>query len=451
LSASLAGACSLARGANSRLNVVIFLADDLGWADVGFHHSEIHTPVIDRLATEGTRFERAYSFPVCSPTRSGLMTGRSPMRLGTGYTVIRPWSTYGIPLTERFIPQAFKDAGYQTAITGKWHLGHSRRAFFPNARGFDHAYGHLNGAIDYFTHERDGGLDWNRNGKSIREEGYSTYLIGDEAIRFIKNRDRSRPVFVYIPFNSPHAPLQAPQNVIDKYANISDNKRRIYAAMTDAMDTTIGKVLATLDQEGMRDNTLVLFFSDNGGPTESGSRNTPLRGGKGSAFEGGIRSPTVMRWPGHIKAGAISNQMMTMMDYFPTLTAAAGIPPGNALPFDGKNLWPSILSGKVEPRDDIFFSVETARTLRYAVHHGEWKLVREIPEAGGAERNYLFRIEEDPNETNDLAAKNPALVKDLAARIDKYRALHPKDGVREGDKAPAGYQVPKLWAEAARD
>ena len=210
LSASVAGACSLARGATARPNIVIFLADDLGWHDVGYHASEIRTPVIDRLASQGTRFERAYSFPVCSPTRSGFMTGRSPMRLGTGYTVIRPFSRFGIPLAERFMPQAFKAAGYQTAILGKWHLGHARKAFFPNARGFDYAYGHMNGAIDYWTHMRDGGLDWNRNGKSVQEEGYSTYLLGADAVRFIQNRDKSKPVFMYLPFNAVHAPLEAP-------------------------------------------------------------------------------------------------------------------------------------------------------------------------------------------------------------------------------------------------
>ena len=236
--------------------------------------------------------------------------------------------------------------------------------------------------------------------------------------------------------------------MIDKYANITDKDRRTYAAMTEAMDTMIGNVLATLDKEGMADNTLVLFFSDNGGPLNFGARNTPLRGGKGTAFEGGIRVPTVMRWPGHIKAGAVSNQVMTMMDHFPTLTAAAGIAPGNTLPFDGKNLWHSVTSGKTEKRDDIFFSVETGRTFRCAVHHQEWKLVHEVPVAGGAPTDYLFHIEEDPNETTDLAAKNPDLVKDLAARIETWRKLHPKDGVRE-TLPPAGYQAPKLWAEAA--
>ena len=164
----------------------------------------------------------------------------------------------------------FHDAGYQTAITGKWHLGHGYKKFLPRARGFDHTYGHVNGAIDYFTHERDGGLDWNRDGVSVREEGYSTFLLGAETIRLIKQRDKARPFFHYLPFNAPHAPLQAPPEYIDRYANIKDEKRRRYAAMTEAMDATVGKVLAALDEEGIADNTLVLFFSDNGGPTGPG-------------------------------------------------------------------------------------------------------------------------------------------------------------------------------------
>ncbi len=442
--AALAGA-GRALPAPSSPNVLVVLADDLGWHDVGYHGSEIRTPNIDRLAAQGTRFERAYSFPVCSPTRSGLMTGRSPMRLGTGYTVIRPWSNYGIPVEERFLPQAFHQAGYQTSMAGKWHLGHAYRKFLPRARGFDQSYGHMNGAIDYYTHERDGGLDWNRNGTSVREEGYSTFLLGSETVKRIKSRDKTRPFFHYLAFNSPHAPLQAPPETIDKYANIKDGKRRTFCAMTDAMDQTIGKVLAALDEEGIAGNTLVLFFSDNGGPVGSGASNTPLRAGKATTFEGGIRVPALMRWPGKIKAGASSSQVMTMMDYFPTLTAAAGIEPGQHRPFDGRNLWPALASGRVEPREDIFFSVESGGTLHYAVHHQEWKLVID------GEKKLLFRIVEDPNETTDLAAKEPKLVADLASRIEQWKQLHPMNGERGTDRPPAGFQSPPLWAEAARE
>jgi len=432
-------------------NILIFLADDLGWHDVGFHGSEIRTPNIDRLASQGMRFDRAYSFPVCSPTRSGLMTGRSPMRLGIAYTVIRPWSNYGLPLEERIMPQAFHDAGYQTAITGKWHLGHGYKKFLPRARGFDHTYGHVNGAIDYFTHERDGGLDWNRDGVSVREEGYSTFLLGAETIRLIKRRDKARPFFHYLPFNAPHAPLQAPPEYIDRYLNIKDERRRRYAAMTEAMDATVGKVLSALDEEGIADNTLVLFFSDNGGPTGQAATNTPLRAGKATTFEGGIRVPAILRWPGHLQPGSSSQQVMTMMDYFPTLAGAAGVAPGNRLPLDGKNLWPSIMSGKAEARDDIFFAVESNTAMRFAVHRREWKLVREVPHSSGEAKNYLFRIEEDPAEKSDVAEKNPKLVADLVEALERWRKLHPANGVREADGRPKDYQAPKQWVEAARD
>lgn len=449
LTASLGALAASAAPAARRPNVVIFLADDLGSHDVGFRGGEIRTPNIDRLAADGLRFDRAYSFPVCSPTRSGLMTGRSPMRLGVAYTVIRPWSDYGVPVTERFMPQAFQEAGYQTAITGKWHLGHAYKKFLPRARGFDHAYGHVNGAIDYFTHEREGGLDWNRNGKSVKEEGYTTFLLGAEAVHFLAGRDRQKPFFLYMPFNSPHTPLQAPPEYLEKYKHIADQKRRSYAAMVDAMDVTIGKVLAAIERQGETKNTLVLFFSDNGGPVGSGATNTPLRAGKGTTFEGGIRVPSVMRFPGKLKAGSVSRQVITMMDYFPTLAGACGISPGKTQPLDGKNLWPAITAGRVEPRDDIFFVVEANQTTRLAVLHGEWKLVREEPRKG-TPVNYLFRIEEDAEEKNDLAAKHPAVVADLAKRIAEWRKLHPANGVREAPAAD-GWKAPAQWVEAARE
>ena len=222
-------------------NVIVILADDLGSADLGCYGSEIETPNLDRLAGQGVRFTHFHSFPLCSPTRAALMTGRSPMRCGVAYHVIRPWLSYGLPLEEHILPQTFKAAGYQTAITGKWHLGHSQVKYLPHSRGFDHAYGHVNGAIDYYTHIRDGGLDWHRNGKSVREEGYSTDLLAAEACRWIRSRDRSRPFFLYVPFNAPHSPLQAPKPLIEKYAGIKDERRRVFAAMVDAMDSAAGR------------------------------------------------------------------------------------------------------------------------------------------------------------------------------------------------------------------
>jgi len=434
----------------SRPNIIIFLADDLGWADVGFNQSEIRTPHIDRLASEGVRFNRFYSYPLCSPTRAGLLTGRSPMRLGVGYHVIRPWLDYGVPLNEHFMPESFRAAGYQTAITGKWHLGHSRRHYLPNARGFDHAYGHLNGMIDYFTHMRDGGLDWHRNGVSVEEKGYSTDLLAAEAARFIERRDRNRPFFLYVPFNAPHTPLQAPEEMIARYASISDKNRRIFAAMVEAMDAGIGRVLGVLDREGIAANTIVLFLSDNGGPVAQGARNVPLRGAKGSVWEGGTRVPAILRWPGRLRGGQTSEQLISVMDVFPTLAAAAGVQPANKLPLDGVNLWPEISSGGCRTRENILLAVETQRAFQYGLFHREWKLVSEWPVKGGEPQNHLYRIDEDPEEQHDLAAKYPAVVKDLAARVEAWRALYPAGGVRAASNPPQGWKAPAKWAEAAR-
>lgn len=432
-------------------NIVILLADDLGWADVGYHKSEIHTPNIDRMATQGVRFERYYAFPLCSPTRSALMTGRSPIRFGVVYATIEPFDDHGVPLDEHFMPETLKAAGYETAMAGKWHLGHTRRQFFPNARGFDHSYGCLNGRIDYFTHDREGGLDWHRDGKTSFEQGYSTELIGREAIRLIRRRDKSKPLFLYVPFNAPHAPLHQAPRYMDNYAHIQDPDRRQFCATVQYMDDVIGRILSTLDEERMTNDTLVMFFSDNGGPTGLGAKNTPLRGGKRSTYEGGIRVPMILRWPGRLQAGAVSNQVITVMDVFPTFAAVAGTTPRNKLPLDGKNLWPAIDKRRPEPRDDLFFGTGSGSSFTYGVLQHEWKLVRTVSRKNQSATNELFRIEEDPTEQHDLAAQQPELVKDLAARIDAWRALYPADGIVDPKKdAPPGKAAPKQWAEAAR-
>jgi arylsulfatase A-like enzyme len=443
LSAPLASASD-----GSRPNVVILLADDLGWADVGFHNSEIRTPNLDRLASQSLEFERFYSCPLCSPTRSALMTGRDPMRLGTGFTVIRPWADFGISTGERFLPEAFRSAGYQTAMAGKWHLGHSRKAYLPGSRGFDNSYGHVNGAIDYYTHVRDGGLDWHRDGQPLREEGYSTDLISHEAVERIRARDKSKPLFLYVPFNAPHAPLQAPRQLLERYASIQNPQRRAFAAMVDALDSNIGRILDALDSEKISGETIVFFFSDNGGPTGQGARNTPLRGAKGSTWEGGTRVPALLRWPGKVRPGK-TKQLSAVVDLFPTLTTAAGVKPRAHAPFDGVDLWPSIQSGSPKRRGPLFFSIESGRGLHFAVHDGPWKLVREI-ESGGAGKSYLFLIEQDMTEQNDLAAANPAVVRKLNQLIDRWRKSELPGSLRHTGEPPSGFRSPPAWVAAAK-
>jgi arylsulfatase A-like enzyme len=429
-------------------NVIILLADDLGWADVGYHESEIQTPNIDRLASQGLQLDRFYSCPLCSPTRSALMTGRWPIRYGVQYTVVRPWSRYGVSSEEHFMPETFRTAGYQTAMAGKWHMGHFARRYFPGSRGFDSSYGHFNGAIDYYTHQRESGLDWHRNGKTLDEQGYSTELIGAEAERRIRERDKTRPLFLYVPFNAPHTPLQAPKALIDRYASIGDEKRRTFAAMVTAMDAQVGRVLDALDQERIAGETIVLFFSDNGGPVGAGARNSPLRGQKGTTFEGGTRVPAVLRWPGRLKAGKTS-QVMTVHDVFPTLAAAAGTKPAGRLPLDGRNLWSELSAGRATPREDLFFAVDQAGRTYFALHSGPWKLVRQVETKTGSAQNLLFRIHDDPNESSDLAAQNPEVVRDLVARLDQWKSLHPPQGLRHSDAPPGDWKGPRRWADEA--
>jgi arylsulfatase B len=262
--------------AEDRPNIVIFLADDLGWADVGFHGEEvIETPSLDRLASEGVQLDRFYSTPICSPTRAALMTGRDPMRLGVAYGVIMPWHTIGVHPDELFLPEAFLQSGYQTAMVGKWHLGHAQETYHPNQRGFEHFYGHLHTEVGYFPpFANQGGRDFQRNGVAIDDEGYETFLLGEEGSRWIRDREKDKPFLLYMPFIAPHTPLEATEELLAKYEDMkddrkparsaqTDNSRRIarltgqeksrpiYAAVVDAMDQAVGMVLDTLDAEGL--------------------------------------------------------------------------------------------------------------------------------------------------------------------------------------------------------
>jgi arylsulfatase A-like enzyme len=447
----MAGATALATplAAAGRPNILYMLADDLGWHDVSYHGSEIRTPHIDRLASASVELNRFYACPVCSPARASILTGRSPMRYGMIYSVLRPWDTHGIPLAEKLMPEAFHDAGYQTWMVGKWHLGHWNARIVPNARGFDHYYGHVNGDIDYFEHVREGALDWQRNGKPVVEPGYSTDLFAAEAVRLIEGRDRARPFFFYLPFNAPHQPLMAPQPLMDRYRSIADPKRRTYAAMVTALDDAIGRVLDALERTGAARNTIVIFHSDNGAQTLQGGQNIPLRAGKSTVFEGGIRVPALVHYAGVLPEGVRSEQVMTILDMFPTLAAAAGIPTGNSLPLDGRNLWPALTASTREPREDLFFAVGERGYWRHAIIRRDWKLVREQSQADGSLQSLLFQIEEDPLEEKNLATAHPELVRDLTARIEQWRALHPPGDIPVSSKRHPGFVPPKQWTEAA--
>ena len=463
--------------ADDRPNIIVMVADDLGWNDVGFHGGDIDTPSLDRLAAEGVELNRFYTTPICSPTRAALMTGRDPIRLGIAYGVIMAWDNNGVHPDEHFMPQSFLYAGYQTAMVGKWHLGHAQMTYHPNNRGFEHFFGHLHTEVGFYPpFANTGGKDFQRNGVSIDGDGYETFLLANEASRYIRERDTTKPFFMYMPFIAPHTPLDAPQELQDKYKDINtdlqpsrakgtDETRRLaklimqpsarpmYAAVVDGMDQAIGQVLDTLDSEGIADNTIVLFFSDNGGAAYSvgGADNVPLRGGKGETFEGGIRVVSVMRWPQAIKRSQKLKDIMTVMDVFPTLAEAAGIDPQNRRKLDGRSMWPAIADGVLQPRQDWVYFVSEVPIYGHfnlTVFNDEWKLVQEVEQdqLSTTVTNYLFRIKDDPNEYNNLASQFPDVVQELSRLIQERRALYPINGTRSRLAPPPGWRAPLDWA-----
>ena len=414
-------------------NIVYIVADDLGWKDVGFHGSDIKTPNIDRLAQTGARLEQFYAQPMCTPTRAALMTGRYPFRYGLQTAVIPSGHKFGLATDEWLLPQALKEAGYETAIIGKWHLGHADRKYWPRQRGFDYQYGPLIGEIDYFTHKQHGVLDWYRNNKPVNEVGYSTTLLGNDAVKLITAHDLAKPLYLYLTFNAPHTPYQAPQAYLDQYKQIADPSRRAYAAMITAMDDQIGRVVAALDKKGMRDNTLIVFQSDNGGtrnamfagegdmskikiPVDNG----PYRDGKGSLYEGGTRVVAFANWPGHITAGSTVDGMMHVVDMYPTLAGLAGASTGKSKPLDGLNVWPTISEAKPSPRTEIVYNVEP---FRAGIREGDWKLIWRAPLPEAIE---LYNIALDPSENNNVAAAHPNKVAELKKRANELAATMEK-------------------------
>lgn len=407
-------------------NIVFFLIDDLGYADCGFNGGkEIKTPNIDKLASEGAALESHYVQPVCSPTRAALMTGRYPTRTGV-YTIVRPHAKWGLPLAERTMANALQEAGYETAITGKWHLGEFDRAYLPKSRGFDHQYGHYFGALDYFTHIRDGSHDWYRDDKSMQEEGYSTHLVAREACRLIAAKNKAKPLFLYVPFNGVHAPMQVPDSYLQPYAALKGPRQKL-AGMLAAVDEAIGQIVGSLEKAGLRENTLIIFSSDNGG-TPPGT-NTPLRDFKGSIYEGGVRGCAFANLPGKIPAGQRIKEPMHVIDWYPTLVKLAGGSLEQNLPIDGRDVWPILTQQAPSPHDAIL-SVKSPTEV--AVRVGDWKLVSQSATNPGNQQKKvrakkqskpasepveLYNLAIDIGETNNLADKEPERVASMKAKL----------------------------------
>ena len=430
LSFSAAVAASAATPA-PKPNIVYLLADDMGYADAGFNGgTDIKTPHLDQLARDGANLKSFYAQPVCSPTRAALLTGRYPSHTGV-YGVVRPNAPWGLKLEERTLPQALREVGYETALVGKWHLGEFDAAYRPTRRGFDHQYGLWFGNIDYFTHLRDGVLDWHRNDQPSHDEGYTTHLIAREAVQRIRAKKSGQPLFLYVAFNAPHDPHQVPDSYLAPYAHL-EGVRRIYAGMLAAMDEAVGQILTALDQAGLRENTLVIFSSDNGGPHPGKvTSNGPLRAGKGTLYEGGIRVCASARWPGHITAGSVIHEPLHIVDWFPTLLKLAGAPAAQPLPVDGRDLWPVLTRGAKSPHEALLLCSTQPGVA--AVRAGDWKLHVGAGEKKNSGQIELYNLATDLGETTNLAATHPEKVRELRAQFDRAQ----KTAVPSGEKPVA--------------
>jgi arylsulfatase A-like enzyme len=405
-----------------RPNVILIISDDQGYADVGYQGmKDIPTPNIDALARSGVRFSNGYvSCPVCSPTRAGLMTGRYQQRFGFefnpgpgGYT-----AEFGLPLDETTIADRMKAAGYRTGAVGKWHLG-STEKFSPTRRGFDEFFGFPGGGHDYFRDDLDGLNPIRRNDTPVAEDEYLTDAFTREAVDFI-DRHAAGPFFLYLAYNAVHSPMQASDKYLERFASISDQRRRAHAAMMAAMDDGIGRVLDAVRTRGLEDRTLIFFLADNGGPTvQTTSSNRPLRGVKGQVYEGGIRVPFLVSWKGHLAAGKVYDRPVISLDIFPTALAAAGGAPPQGRRLDGINLLPYLSGEKQgEPHESLCWRFGPQAAIR----RGDWKLIR-LHGANDEKKTFeLYNLAEDVAEEKNLAGEKPDIVNKLTVSLDAWNA-----------------------------
>ena len=396
-----------------RPNILVILSDDMGWGQPGFNGgTEVETPSLDRIADEGVRLTQFYVVPSCSPTRASLISGRHHWK--TGGKSERPTedTIMGLLPDERTMAEALGDAGYATWMVGKWHLGQWNHEHLPLQRGFDHHYGFYSGTTGYYSHRVRDKLSWHRNGRPVVESGYTTFLLAEEAVQLIERHDEARPFFLYLAFNAPHLPRGVPPEYKARYAHLSNPDQR---GQVKAMDDAIGWVIDALERRDMLDDTLVLFFNDNGGKARAGG-NRPYRGQKGEYLEGGIRVPAAMRWPGNIAPGSETNALLHVVDLFPTFAGLAGAEPEGELPLDGVDAWQAIAGGAPSPRQELPHSLKVMRV-------GDWKLIEENGTrwGGGASSLQLYNIREDPYEATNLASSETAKVAELRSRLDYHR------------------------------
>jgi len=447
-------------------NIIIILADDLGWGDVGYHGSDIRTPNIDGLAKEGLILNRYYTAPICSPTRVGLLTGRYPNRVGIRQATIPPWSDFGLDTSEVLLPQMLARAGYQNrAIIGKWHLGHATLQYHPMNRGFTHFYGHLNGAIDYFSHKREGEPDWQNDFGTSKDQGYSTDLLTAEAVKCIGSYAKQSPFFMYVAFNAPHGPFQAKDEDLKLYGFDPAKPRyasqggggdegaeeagntvghgntihQTYKAMVTCLDRGIGEILQAIKKAGIEDNTIVMFMSDNGAPGGQAGSNGELRGVKFNEWEGGVRVPAIIKWPKMIKGARQSEQLIGYVDVMPTLLDIAGIKSAPKKPFDGISMLPVLTAKTAEIKRELYLG-------HGALINNQWKLIKAHSGNPGMrlKEDMLFKIPADYSETSDQKAANATVYEQLLKAVAPYDSIRAKRELL-GKGPKNGFKAPKDW------
>lgn len=445
-------------------NIIIILADDLGWGDLGYHGSDIKTPNIDQLSKEGIILNRYYTAPICSPTRAGLMMGRYPNRVGIRQTTIPPWSDFGLDTSEVILPQMLASAGYKNrALVGKWHLGELIQ-YNPLRRGFTHFYGHLNGAIDYFSHKRENEVDWHNDYASSKDQGYSTDLLGAEAVKCVKNYSKQQsPFFMYVAFNAPHGPWQAKESDLKLYGydpskpkytragaeadgetgdlvGHGNTIRQTYQAMVTCLDRNVGYILNELKAQHIEDNTIVMFMSDNGAPPGGKSGNNgALTGGKFQEWEGGVRVDAMIKWPAGFKGGWTCEQLLGYVDVTPTLLDIVGYKSAPKRPFDGMSML-SILDGD---KKSITRSIYLGHG---AIINNQYKLIK--AHAGNPimklDEDLLFNIPTDFTEKTNVKAANPEVYHQLLKEVAPFDSIKAKREIL-GKGPKNGFKAPKDW------
>lgn len=460
----LLSAIIISTATDSKPNIVVVIADDLGYNDVSYHGSEIQTPNLDKLALGGVRLENYYVQPICSPTRSQLLSGRYQIHTGLQHSYILPAQPNCMPTDIPTLPGKLKETGYATHMVGKWHLGFFKKECLPQNRGFDTFFGYLTGAEDYFTHFRGGnaadfppskhwmGLDFWDNDEPFWPgvSNYSVFVFNQQVNKIIDQHDKQKPLFLYVPFQSVHEPLQVPDEYIKQYSFIKDKKRRTYAGMTTCMDEAVGNIVSKLKSAGLWNNTVLLFSTDNGGEVTQGGNNWPLRGWKHSYWEGGLRGVGFIHsdlLPSRVK-GTINKQLIHVSDWFPTLVhGVAGISL-NDTKLDGFDMWTSISSMRTSPRSELLHNIDpwpdqppTFNTnMTAAIRVGDWKLLTGAPGSENGKwiappgsnikphlpltipgkKVWLFNVTADPYEEVELSSQYPEIVNFLLKKLAAY-------------------------------